>query len=244
MCDRSVHVIIRYVFCSPPQIENGKLSDHEHSSTMEHLRLLLPAVLSVARVRSEAPALGEWQEDSGLGLYRAPEEGASVGGGATASTHSPDVEKKVRLNGFDAIFCARWRFVCLPSSSFLLSPQLTLVPFCLQVNALENIVCVLNREVERSSITVEAFSHQHRLDQEKIENLSNKVRQLERTLTVRDLQLAETEQLMRELQFCTFDGIFVWRIPDFSRRRQDAVGGRTPAMFSPGEMTDGLLTGH
>lgn len=108
------------------------------------------------------------------------------------------------------------------------------------MNALENIVCVLNREVERSSVTLEAFSHQHRLDQEKIENLSNKVRQLERTLTMRDLQLSETEQMLRELQFCTYDGIFVWKIYDFSRRRQDAVAGRTPAMFSPGKMKDAL----
>uniref|UniRef100_A0A8C7CZH8 TNF receptor-associated factor n=1 Tax=Oncorhynchus kisutch TaxID=8019 RepID=A0A8C7CZH8_ONCKI len=103
----------------------------------------------------------------------------------------------------------------------------------LQVTVLENIVCVLNREVERSSLTLEAFSRQHRLDQDKIENLSNKVRQLERTLTMRDLQLAETDQTLRELQFCTFDGVFVWKIADFSRRRQDAVAGRTPAMFSP-----------
>ncbi|KAM9306873.1 TNF receptor-associated factor 2 isoform 1-T2 [Pholidichthys leucotaenia] len=172
-------------------VENGKLSDHEHSSTMEHLRLLLPMVLSMSRTRLEAPGSGEWQEDSGVGLYRAPEEGT----GAATPVHSVSLEKKV--------------------------------------SALENIVCVLNREVERSSVTLEAFAHQHRLDQEKIENLSNKVRQLERTLTMRDLQLSETEQLVRELQFCTYDGIFVWKIADFSRRRQDAVAGRTPAMFSP-----------
>uniref|UniRef100_A0A3Q3M2J2 TNF receptor-associated factor n=1 Tax=Mastacembelus armatus TaxID=205130 RepID=A0A3Q3M2J2_9TELE len=173
-------------------IENGKLNDHEHSSTVEHLRLLLPMVLSVARTREEASGPGEWQEDCGLGLYRAPGEGA--------------------LGAAD------------PNVFVAGSPQ---------VSALENIVCVLNREVERSSVTLEAFSHQHRLDQEKIENLSNKVRQLERTLTMRDLQLSETEQLVRELQFCTYDGIFVWKIYDFSRRRQDAVAGRTPAMFSP-----------
>lgn len=113
-----------------------------------------------------------------------------------------------------------------------------------QVNALENIVCVLNREVERSSVTLEAFSHQHRLDQEKIENLSNKVRQLERTVTMRDLQLSETEQMVRELQFCTYDGIFVWKISEFSRRRQDAVAGRTPAMFSPGKTKDTVTTHH
>lgn len=39
----------------------------------------------------------------------------------------------------------------------------------------ENIVCVLNREVERVSLTAEAYSRQHRLDQEQIETLSNKV---------------------------------------------------------------------
>uniref|UniRef100_A0A671YW81 TNF receptor-associated factor n=1 Tax=Sparus aurata TaxID=8175 RepID=A0A671YW81_SPAAU len=177
-------------------IENGKLSDHEHSSTMEHLRLLLPMVLSMARVRADAPGPGEWQEDSGLGLYRAPEEGVNMAAaGAAASAQPVDLEKKV--------------------------------------SALENIVCVLNREVERSSVTLEAFSHQHRLDQEKIENLSNKVRQLERTVTMKDLQLSETEQLVQELQFCTYDGIFVWKISDFSRRRQEALANRTPAMFSP-----------
>lgn len=100
---------------------------------------------------------------------------------------------------------------------------------------MENIVCVLNREVERSSVTLEAFAHQHRLDQEKIESLAVKVTQLERTVGIRDLQLLETEQLVRELQLCTYDGIFVWKIGDFSRRRQEAVAGRTPAMFSPGE---------
>lgn len=39
----------------------------------------------------------------------------------------------------------------------------------------ENIVCVLNREVEKVSLVAEAASRQHRLDQEKIEALSTKV---------------------------------------------------------------------
>ncbi|XP_029024338.1 TNF receptor-associated factor 2 [Betta splendens] len=175
-------------------VENGKISEHEQSCTMEHLRLLLPMVLSVTRTRSEASGPGEWQEDGpGWGLYRGPGDG--VVEDSAAIPQPVDLDKKV--------------------------------------SALENIVCVLNREVERNSLTQEAFAHQHRLDQENIENLSNKIRQLERTLTMRDLQLSETEQLVRELQFCTYDGVFVWKISDFSRRRQDAVAGRTPAMFSP-----------
>ncbi|XP_036436100.1 TNF receptor-associated factor 2 isoform X1 [Colossoma macropomum] len=175
-------------------VDNGKQHEHEQSSITEHLRLML-TVLSSVRLHSDGP--GEWQEDSGLGLYRGPEDAAPPGAHAAAhnAAGGPGVQQKM--------------------------------------TALENIVCVLNREVERTALRLEALTRQHQLDQEKIENLSNKVRQLERTLTMRDLQLAESEQALRELQFCTYDGVFVWKISDFSRRRQDALAGRSPAMFSP-----------
>lgn len=68
---------------------------------MEHLRLLLHMVLSMARTHTDATTtaagVGEWQEDSGLGLYRAPEEGAGAGAGvgAAASVHPVSLEKKV-----------------------------------------------------------------------------------------------------------------------------------------------------
>lgn len=45
----------------------------------------------------------------------------------------------------------------------------------LKVSTMENITCVLNREVERSCTTMEAYNRQHRLDQDKIEILNNKV---------------------------------------------------------------------
>lgn len=97
------------------------------------------AVLSSVRLRAEGAV--EWQEDSGLGLYRGPEDAPLAGADAAAHNAgrggTPGVQQKV--------------------------------------TALENIVCVLNREVERSALTLEALSRQHRLDQEKIENLSNKV---------------------------------------------------------------------
>ncbi|KAI1882482.1 hypothetical protein AGOR_G00251220 [Albula goreensis] len=103
----------------------------------------------------------------------------------------------------------------------------------LKAGTFENIVCVLNREVERSHTTLEANSRQHRLDLDKVETLSNKVRQLERTVGLKDLTIAEMEGRMREMAATTFDGIFVWRISDFTKKRQDAVAGRAPAMFSP-----------
>ncbi|XP_067417691.1 TNF receptor-associated factor 2 isoform X3 [Emydura macquarii macquarii] len=97
----------------------------------------------------------------------------------------------------------------------------------------ENIVCVLNREVERVSLTAEAYSRQHRLDQEKIETLSNKVRQLERSIGLKDLAMADMEQKIRDMEASTYDGVFIWKITDFARKRQEAIAGRCPAIFSP-----------
>ncbi|CAG01315.1 unnamed protein product [Tetraodon nigroviridis] len=102
-----------------------------------------------------------------------------------------------------------------------------------KVSTLENIACVLNREVERSCTTMDAYNRQHRLDQDKIEILNNKVRQLERTVSLRDLSIVEMDEKMRELSAATYDGVFVWKIADFTKKRQDAVAGRAPAMFSP-----------
>ncbi|XP_014841194.1 PREDICTED: TNF receptor-associated factor 2-like [Poecilia mexicana] len=97
----------------------------------------------------------------------------------------------------------------------------------------ENVVCVLNREVERFATTMEASNRQHKLDQDKIEALSNKVRQLERTVGLKDLTVVEMEGRLREMSATTFDGVFIWRISDFAKKRQDAIAGRAPAMFSP-----------
>ncbi|XP_069465867.1 TNF receptor-associated factor 2 isoform X2 [Ambystoma mexicanum] len=97
----------------------------------------------------------------------------------------------------------------------------------------EKIVSVLNREVERVLVTVDAYNRQHRLDQEKIESLSTKVRQLERSIGMKDLALTEMEQRIIESEASTYDGVFIWKITEFARKRQEAIAGRSPAMFSP-----------
>lgn len=87
--------------CCVPQIENGKLSEHEHNSTMEHLRLLLPMVLSMTRTRAEASGSGEWQDDGpGWGLYRGPTDGVIEE--CAAPQQSVDLDKKVSVKRFNA----------------------------------------------------------------------------------------------------------------------------------------------
>uniref|UniRef100_A0A4W3J001 TNF receptor-associated factor n=1 Tax=Callorhinchus milii TaxID=7868 RepID=A0A4W3J001_CALMI len=103
----------------------------------------------------------------------------------------------------------------------------------LKIGTFENIVCVLNREVERASVTMTAYDQQHKLDTEKIEALQAKVRQLERAAALKDLAIAELELQVQVFEYITYDGVFIWKISDFNRRRQEAMSGRAAAIFSP-----------
>ncbi|MBN3287476.1 TRAF2 factor, partial [Polyodon spathula] len=203
-------------------VENEKMLHHEQGSVAEHLRMLLAA--------------GEEEEE---------EEGGA------AATLLPLAD--TRLNGYSG------KAQALPKLCEALARKLS---------TFENIVCVLNREVEKSSLTLEAYSQQHRLDQQSMDSLTHKVRvqgyskaapsglskrplvlkgtaylmfkkvrQMERSLALKDLAIAELEQKLKEQEFSTYDGIFIWRIGEFTRKRQNAREGRNPAMFSPGFYT-------
>lgn len=62
----------------------------------------------------------------------------------------------------------------------------------------------------------------------------SQVRQMDRVSALKDLAIAELEVKLQALEFSTHNGVFIWKIGDFSRRRQDAKSQRSPAIFSPG----------
>lgn len=64
------------------------------------------------------------------------------------------------------------------------------------------------------------------------------VRQLERSIALKDLALAEMARTIQEMEASSYDGIFVWKISDFARKRQEAISGRSPAIFSPGGLAE------
>lgn len=51
---------------------------------------------------------------------------------------------------------------------------------------------------------------------------------------MKDLALAEMEHTIQEMEAASYDGVFIWKIADFARKRQEAVAGRSPAIFSSG----------
>lgn len=144
---------------------------------MEHLRLVLSALTSLSLVQSgpnvQTDGFGEYQEDgSDVGLYRSPEEGATAAGAWSEKASASNGPGGRSSNGLGLYQSAE--------EGTLLGGRgaKSTVGLEMKVSALENIVCVLNREVERTSVTQEAHVRQHRLDQEKIDSLHNKVESL------------------------------------------------------------------
>ena len=61
-------------------------------------------------------------------------------------------------------------------------------------------------------------------------------RRLDRTehqLALHEIQLSEEDLQIQILQATSYDGVYLWKIDQYSRRFQDAVSGKTPSIYSP-----------
>ena len=53
------------------------------------------------------------------------------------------------------------------------------------------------------------------------------------------VQLSELELQLQASLASTYNGSFIWRMPDVTRRRRDAIDGRVTSIYSPPFYTDG-----
>ena len=97
---------------------------------------------------------------------------------------------------------------------------------------IEGLAAVLNREVEKLIIDQNNMVHQRTINTDSIDQLKTRVTSQERGLALKDISLAEQDLRLRELETNSFDGTLMWAINDFSRKRQEAINGRTPSIYS------------
>nr|XP_021516626.1 TNF receptor-associated factor 1 isoform X3 [Meriones unguiculatus]XP_021516627.1 TNF receptor-associated factor 1 isoform X3 [Meriones unguiculatus] len=119
-----------------------------------------------------------------------------------------------------------------------------------KLRVFENIVAVLNKEVEASHLALAASFHQSQLDREHILSLEQKgssswvsapladqpspqVVELQQTLSQKDQALGKLEQSLRLVEEASFDGTFLWKITNVTRRCRESACGKTVSLFSP-----------
>ncbi|KAM7316886.1 hypothetical protein ACRRTK_024617 [Alexandromys fortis] len=207
------------------------MQEHEATSQASHLHLLLGV-------------LKEWKSLSGSNLGSTPMA-------LERNLSELQLQAAVEVTGDLEVDC--YRAPCCESQDeqalwhLLKEKQLAQLEEKLRV--FENIVAVLNKEVEASHLALAASIHQSQLDQEHIlsleqrspkldagslaDQLSLQVVELQQTLAQKDQVLGKLEQSLRLMEEASFDGTFLWKITNVTRRCHESVCGRTISLFSP-----------
>ena len=63
-------------------------------------------------------------------------------------------------------------------------------------------------------------------------NVVTQIQQHDRQLGLQDIRLAELDLRFQVLETASYDGVLLWKIKDYPRRKQDAITGRTLSLYS------------
>ena len=67
----------------------------------------------------------------------------------------------------------------------------------------------------------------------RLSNLEKKYEDMERQVTMLKVHVSEMELQLQASLASTYNGSFMWRIPDIRKRRRDAIDGRITSLYSP-----------
>lgn len=164
-----------------PKVEKEKIHDHERQCSYEHLNLLLHFIMGIK-----------------VSLESLQPQSLDVASHKLQELHQSLRDLELKMSQVGGVGAAPVQGACAPTLATSFTPLPSAIGAALElqfqsekskvaelsrrcqelelkVSTFENIVCVLNREMERSCTTMEAYNRQHRLDQDKIEILNNKV---------------------------------------------------------------------
>lgn len=170
-----------YVFFDS-KVEKEKINDHERQCSFEHLNLLLHFIMGIK-----------------VSLESLQPQNLEVASHKLQELHQSLRDLELKMSQLGTGGAAPMQGACAPTLATSFTPLPSAIGAALElqlqsektkvvelnrrcqelelkVSTFENIVCVLNREMERSCTTMEAYNRQHRLDQDKIEILNNKVK--------------------------------------------------------------------
>ena len=68
---------------------------------------------------------------------------------------------------------------------------------------------------------------------QRLAHLERKYEDVERQVTMLKVHVSEMELQLQASLASTYNGSFMWRIPDLSKRKRDAIDGRVTSLYSP-----------
>ena len=90
-----------------------------------------------------------------------------------------------------------------------------------------------NRSLEEQKMKTSFLERQLELSKETIRRLEHRVESQDHMMSLRNMAMADLEEYIRQQEVSSYDGVLLWKITDFTRRRNDAVTGKQTSFYSP-----------
>ncbi|XP_066568851.1 TNF receptor-associated factor 1 [Amia ocellicauda] len=205
-----------------------KVKEHENSSLVGHLQLLLQVISSIKTSLPTDLGPGDESRDQVLGAELKVME-------LRDHMASLQLQGAVEVNGDMVVAdgaCPEPSISSLVHDDRLEDIRERLAKLQQRISVYENIVTVLNREVEKSQGAVIALEHQNKVNQETIKNLELQVVEQQGKLAMKDLFINNLHLAICSLEDASYDGTFIWKISDLAKKMQDAAAGRGNNLYS------------
>ncbi|XP_077335282.1 TNF receptor-associated factor 1 isoform X1 [Lithobates pipiens] len=197
-----------------------KLKEHEKSSVVAHLSLIAPLLMQI----KESLSLPEPTENG----FQYPRQDSTAQAVRKVLSNLPNGELYA-VNGDIAQDCG-----CLNgvgSTGTDLHTRLAMLEARTQV--FENIISVLNREMDSATGKLAAALEQKNEEQQKVKACEQKITDLRCTLATKEMAINELHMRLSTLEQTSYDGVFLWKISNFTQKSHDAVTGRAISLYSP-----------
>ena len=152
------------------------------------------------------------------------------------STRISSLEARIRSHGNDSIGAtSTFRSLGPNVQTGMLPDELSRRLINLENRTADHEVLICESGQNQSDAMQQFRGLQRQLEagQETIRRLERKVGGHDHSLALRNVALAELEECVRQQQVSSYDGVLLWKITDYKRKRDDALSGRKVSFHSP-----------
>ncbi|KAI7798008.1 TNF receptor-associated factor 1 [Triplophysa rosa] len=195
-----------------------KVKEHESCSHVGHLQLLLEVIRGLKCNLSS--------QERGV-----PENLDFLQPGQTGSSLVSHEENELETDGGESGVNDKASSLHDDQAELAVGQQLDTLQQRVQV--MENIISALNREVEKTQISVVSLERDNLNNQQIIQHLETKVEEQQQWLVRKDIHITSLQQCISGLQDVSYDGTFLWPLCDVTQRLREAATGHKISQYSP-----------
>jgi len=196
------------------------MNDHLQGLLAEHLKVIFTRLKFLQDRLGEAPAGSQTVTIFGLVKELERKLGSLQTQSASLDNRIPSGMEMTSADTTTSASAA----VASPSDSAFVVEKLPII---------EGVITVLNRELEKMTVDVEALERQRRAERELVDSMDRKVRAMERMMAMKDATINELSIRLTSVEQTSYDGTLLWRVSEVKTKRQEAQSGRVTSVYSP-----------